>query len=260
MFNKIFYAALAMTIALFIVACASEPAASPVTIATSVPTSAPASTQSDASNQNAPSTSSGQAQNSDSANALPRTLAEAKEGVTYTFRVDPAQTTVEYAVDEILFGNKQITRGATSDVDGEFTLTVKNGQPQFSLSNLTVNLQSLKSDNNMRDQMIQRQWLESSKYPTAKFVATSVENISSDAVAGKAYTFKVTGDMTIRDITKQVTFDVIVTLNGDTLSGEGTTQIFMKDFGFDPPEILGRFTVSDPATITIKGVANLVEG
>ncbi len=253
MFNKIFYAVLAMTIALFIVACASEPAASPVTIATSVPTSAPASSQNSAPNQNS------NAQNSD-ASALPQTLADAKEGVTYTFRVDPSQTTVEYAVDEVLFGNKQITRGSTSDVDGEFTLTVKNGQPQFSMSNLTVNLQSLKSDNNMRDQMIQRQWLESSKYPTAKFAATSVENIPSDAVAGKAYTFKVTGDMTIRDITKQATFDVTVTLNGDTLKGEGTTQIFMKDFGFEPPEILGRFTVSDPATITIKGIANLVEG
>lgn len=256
MFKKFFYSILALTTALFIVACSSEPATpSTITIATVVaPTTVAASTQ------NSASTASTTAQNSDSTASLPQSLADVPDGASYTFRVDPSQTKVEYAVDEVLFGNKQITHGSTSDVDGEFTLTVKDGVPTFSLSNLTVNLQSLASDNPMRDQMIQRQWLESAKYPTATFVATSVENIPSDAKSGQSYTFKVTGDMTIREIIKPITFDVTVTLNGDTLSGEGTTQISMKDFGFDPPEILGRFTVSDPATITLKGVATLVEG
>lgn len=252
MFKKFFYSVLALTIAVLIVACASEPTTiNSVTIATAVPTAAAAA---------ASNTSSTSAQNTDSTSSLPESLADVPNGAEYTFRVDPSQTSVEYAVDEVLFGNSQITRGSTSDVDGEFTLTVKDGVPTFTLSKLTVNLQSLASDNAMRDQMIQRQWLESSKYPTATFVATSVENVPSDAQVGQAYTFKVTGDMTIREITKPITFDVTVTLNGDTLSGEGTTQISMKDFGFDPPEILGRFTVSDPATITLKGVATLVEG
>lgn len=258
MFKKFFFSIFALTIALSIVACASEPAStSSVSIATPIPTIESASTQNGTANSSA--TDSGQAQNTD-AGTLPQALANVAEGDMFTFRVDPSQTTVEYAVDEVLFGNTVITRGSTNDVDGEFTLTIQDGQPHFSMSNLTVNLQSLESDNGMRDQAIQRQWLESAKYPTATFVATSVENVPSDAVAGESYTFQVTGDMTIRDITKQVTFDVTVTLNGDALSGEGTTQIHMKDFGFDPPEILGRFTVSDPATITIKGVANLVEG
>lgn len=252
MFKKFLYSALALTITLFVVACASEPTTTnTVTIATVAPAAAV---------QNDNTVSRSTAQNAGSESSLPTSLADAPDGAQYTFRVDPSQTKVEYAVDEVLFGNKQITRGSTSDVDGEFTLTVKDGKPTFSLSNLTVNLQSLTSDNAMRDQMIQRQWLESSKYPTATFVATSVENVPSDAQTGQAYTFKVTGDMTIREITKPITFDVTVTLNGNTLNGTGTTQISMKDFGFDPPEILGRFTVSDPATITVTGVANLVEG
>jgi polyisoprenoid-binding protein YceI len=255
MFNKFFLIVLSLTIAFFIVACGSEPApSSSVTLATTVPNSAPTLADS------ATSTQSSSARNSDAAITLPQSLADVKEGDTFTFRVDPAQTSVEYAVDEVLFGNKQITRGSTKDVQGEFTLTVKDGTPIFSMSNLTVNLQSLASDNGLRDQAIQRQWLESAKYPTATFVATSVENVPADATAGKTYSFKVTGDMTIRKITKPVTFDVTVTLNGDSLTGEGITQIYMKDYGFTPPEILGRFAVSDPATITVKGVANLVEG
>lgn len=254
MFRKIVLLVTSLTIALFIVACgASE---EPASVIINTP-AASSSVQNATTNSSVETTG---AVTSDSATSLPQSLADAPEGQVYTFQVDPSQTTVEYAVDEVLFGNSVITKGSTSDVDGQFTLTIKDGQPQFELSNLTVNLQSLTSDNSMRDQLIQRQWLESATYPTATFVATSVENLPRDAVAGEPYTFKVTGDMTIRDITKQVTFDVTVTLNGDSLSGTGTTQIYMRDFGFEPPEILGRFTVSDPATITLTGVANLVEG
>src|SRR5262245_35283242 len=45
-----------------------------------------------------------------------KTLATANEGL-YTLRVVPDQTKVEYAVDEVLFGNKQITRGSTNAVE-----------------------------------------------------------------------------------------------------------------------------------------------
>ena len=76
---------------------------------------------------------------------------------------------------------------------------------------------------------------------------------------GQEVNFKLVGNMTIREVSRPVTFDVIGKLQGDTVTGTATTQILMKDFGFDPPEILGRFTVSDPATITLTGVANLVE-
>jgi polyisoprenoid-binding protein YceI len=193
------------------------------------------------------------------ATAVPQSLADVPEGQVYTFRVDPSQTSVEYAVDEVLFGNSQVTRGSTNEVQGEFQLRLVDGKPTIVMSDLQVDLRTLKSDNNLRDAAIQRQWLESAKYPYAVFVAKSVEGLPSDAVQGKSYAFKVTGDMTIRNITKEVTFEGTVSVNGTTLTGEGTTQIYMKDFGFDPPEILGRFTVSDPATITIKGVANLVE-
>lgn len=200
------------------------------------------------------------AQTAASAGGLPQSLKDVASGSVYTFQVDPAQTTVGYAVNEVLMGNKQVTRGTTNSVDGQFQLALKDGKPTIVMSRLQVDLRTLKSDNGMRDQAIRMQWLQSNTYSYAVFVAKEVSGLPADAVQGQPYTLKVSGDMTIRNITKPVTFDITVTLNGTTLTGEGTTQIFMKDYGFSPPEILGRFTVSDPATITIKGVANLVEG
>ncbi len=254
-------------VALFVVACGATPPAAvnaPVAPQATAPAQAPAAgpttAQLPAIAPAATSPTQAPTQNSASASVLPQSLKEAAPVTVYTFQVDPAQTTVGYAVNEVLFGNKQITRGQTSTVDGQFQLGVKDGQPYISMSKLQVDLRTLKSDNRMRDMAIQRQWLESSKYPMAVFVAKSVEGLPADAVQGQPYTFKVSGDMTIRDITKPVTFDVTVTVKGTTITGEATTQIYMKDYGFNPPEILGRFTVTDPATITIKGVANLVQG
>ena len=61
--------------------------------------------------------------------------------------------------------------------------------------------------------------------------------------------------MTIREVTKPVTFDVRGKLEGDTITGTATTQILMKDFGFDPPSIGGMLTVQDGVTVTVNFTA-----
>lgn len=193
-------------------------------------------------------------------NPLPHALKDISETRVYRFQVDPKQTTVEYAVHEVLLGNSQITRGRTNAVEGEFQLYMQKGQVFIALSNLQVDLRTLTSDNPLRDQAIHKNWLESDRYPKAIFVANAIEELPADAVQNEPYRFQVRGDMTIHNTTHPVTFDVTVSLGENSVVGEGTATIFMKDFGFEPPSIVGKTIVSDPATITIKGVAYLIEG
>lgn len=195
-----------------------------------------------------------------SGRALPQALKDVTDTQVFRFRVDPAQTTVEYAVQEVLLGNNQTTRGRTNAVEGDFDLYMQNGKAFIALSNLQVDLRTLSTDNALRDQAIRKRWLESDKYPKAIFVANQVQELPADAVQNQAYTFKVSGDMTIRNVTRPVTFDVTVTLSDNAMMGEGKTVIYMKDFGFDPPSIVGKTIVSDPVTITLKGIAYLIDG
>ncbi len=192
-------------------------------------------------------------------NPLPQSLAEIQETQVYRFRVDPAQTTAEYAVQELLRGDDVETRGRTNAVEGEFQLYMDNGQVFVALSNLQVDLRTLSTDNPIRDQAIRKQWLESDKYPIAIFVADMVDGLPANAVQNQPYTFQVTGDMTIRNITQRATFDVTVTVSGNQIEGMGTTIIYMRDYGFEPPNIVGTTLVSDPAMVTVQGVAYLVE-
>jgi len=134
-------------------------------------------------------------------NALPQSLQDITQTQVYRFRVDPSQTTAEYAVHEVLLGTDQITRGKTNAVDGEFQLYMQNGKIYIALSNLQVDLSTLSTDNAIRDEAIRKDWLESEKYPKAIFVANDIQGLPSDAVQGQPYSFKVSGDMTIRNIT-----------------------------------------------------------
>ncbi len=185
------------------------------------------------------------------------TLKDFDSTKVYTFNIVPDQTQASYSVKEVLLGQSVTTVGTTNVVQGQFQLGIKDGKPYIVLSQLRVDLRTLTSDNPLRDQAIRRQWLESNTYPYADFVAKEVTDFPSSMVEGQTLRFKVIGDMTIRNITRSVTFDVTAKIEGDTLTGTGTTLIYMKDFGFSAPDLVGRFTVTDGVTITVQGAARL---
>jgi polyisoprenoid-binding protein YceI len=67
------------------------------------------------------------------------------------------------------------------------------------------------------------------QYPTITFRSTSAEQVGEDA-------YRLTGDLTIRDVTKPVTFDVEFLGNYDGFQGRragfhATTKLNREDFG-----------------------------
>ncbi|MEI2726769.1 MAG: YceI family protein [Verrucomicrobiota bacterium] len=108
-----------------------------------------------------------------------------------------------------------------------------------------------------RDARLRTSWLESDRYPQAEFVATEIVGMPADAALGEEVSFQVRGDLTIRDITQPVTWDVTAAIDGDTLSGTATTLIYMRDFGFEPPDIAGMLRVTDGVTVTVVFVAKV---
>src|SRR5262245_66193222 len=101
--------------------------------------------------------------------------------------------------------------GKTSNVEGEFQFSL-NGQPTGKVTKFTVDLRTLTSNESRRDNRIRRQWLESEKYPFAEFVSTEVQNLPANYTEGQEVSFKLVGNLTIREITRPVTFDVSGTL------------------------------------------------
>lgn len=193
--------------------------------------------------------------------ATPTTASAASAAATLispnakVYQIVPDQTTAQYEVTEKFLNralpNKAI--GKTNAVSGEVQLDISS-KPAGAIT-MHVDLSTLTSDESRRDNMIRRNWLESSTYPNADFVSTGASGLPDSYKDGDPITFKLTGNLTIHNTTKPVTFDVTGKVSGNTITGTATTQILMKDFGFNPPDIAGMLTVTDGVTVTVNFTA-----
>jgi polyisoprenoid-binding protein YceI len=172
------------------------------------------------------------------------------------YRIDPKQSRASYAVGETFFfeNNRHFTAvGTTSAVAGDILIDRANpGASQ--VGEIVIDISQLTSDDSRRDNAIRRQWLESARYPKVTFKTTAIEGLPATIADGTPYAFKLIGDLTIRTVTRGVTWDVTATLDGDVLRGKATVQIKMTDFGFQPPR-LADIGVEDEVVLTIDFVA-----
>ncbi len=143
-----------------------------------------------------------------------------------------AQTT-KWTVDAVHSNIKfTVTHMVVSEVEGSFKKfdgTVENGKPDFSdaVVNFTVDVNSVNTDNEMRDGHLKSDdFFNAAKYPAMTFKSSSVK-----VLGGNKY--QMTGNLTIRDVTKSVTFDV-------TYGGTIKTPMGVKA-GFKARTTINRF-------------------
>lgn len=255
--NRLIRTLVAALMLALLAACGGTTTQTPTAAPAAQPTAAPAAAEPTAVPASEPTAAS--AAEPTAAPAAQPTAAPAAEPAASgmrTFVIVPDQSTASYEVQEKFLNraapNKAI--GTTKAVEGELQLSL-DGQPTGQVSTITVDLRQLTSDSSRRDSRIRSEWLESDKYPFATFTSTEVQGAPASYADGQEVSFKLVGNMTIREITKPVTFDVVGKLQGDTITGTATTQLLMKDFGFDPPNIAGILTVEDGVTVTVTFTA-----
>ena len=112
-----------------------------------------------------------------------------------------------------------------------------------------------RSDQDRRDNWLGDNAIETSIFPQSTFVMTSVSGLPESIAEGAEVNFQMTGDLTVRDVTNSVTFDVTAVLTGDTIQGTATLPLNMTDFGITPPDFANTLTVANAFTIEVELVA-----
>ncbi|MDR5682418.1 MAG: YceI family protein [Armatimonadota bacterium] len=169
------------------------------------------------------------------------------------FVVDPSASTVSYRVDETFLGDNRFNTavGTTNEVHGDIVVNRQN--PRASrVGRITVDISALRSDSTRRDNAIRNRWLESARYPLAEFLTTEIRGLPQTYREGEALKVAVVGNLKIRDVIRQTTFDATLTLSGATLTAVATTEIRMTDFGFEPPSILGFVRAQNEAKLELR--------
>jgi polyisoprenoid-binding protein YceI len=174
-----------------------------------------------------------------------------------TFTIVPSESKVTYEVAETFINQSNrfnLAVGVTNSVSGQIQADLQN-PPASTLGEFTIDISKFTSDSSRRDNAIRNNWLESARFPTAVFKPTSIATLPGSYDEGKDYSFQVTGDLTVKETTRPVTFDVTAKLNGNTLAGKATATILLSDFNVGPISILGVLKTEDQAKLTLEFVA-----
>lgn len=147
-----------------------------------------------------------------------------------------------YRVDEVLNGTHVTVTGRTDQVSGSFV--IDESGLTLTQAELTVDVNSIATDQPQRDNFFRTQALRTTEFPDATFVLT--EPVSLDAVpaSGEVTTAAATGDLTIAGVTRRVSVNVEVRSDGTTTEIAGAIPIVFDDFGVEAPSL--GFVQVDP--------------
>ncbi len=158
------------------------------------------------------------------------------------YQIDPTHTATVFTWNHFGFSTPSAN---FSDIQG--TINVDNAKPASSSVNVTIPLASLNTNVKVLDDHLKTaDFFDAEKYPNITFKSTKVQAISKTK-------YKITGDLTIKNVTKTVVLDA--TLNkqavhpmskAETIGFNATTSFDRSAFGVGAyvPNVGDKITVS----------------
>lgn len=165
------------------------------------------------------------------------------------YKIDPTHTATVFSWNHFGFSTPSAN---FSDIQG--VIKVDNAKPANSSVNVTIPLSSVNTNVPALDKEFQEEaWFNAAKYPNITFKSTKVET------KDKKY-FKITGDLTVKGVTKPVVLDAVLNKQGEhpmakvpAIGFNATTSFKRSDFG------LGNYVpnVGDKITVNITTEAKV---
>jgi polyisoprenoid-binding protein YceI len=170
-------------------------------------------------------------------------------------KLEIAEAKARYRVREQLAGIPfpSDAVGTTEAVTGMLVLN-PDGSLDAGKSKLTVDLRTLKSDQQMRDGYIQRTTLETEKFPMIEFVPKKATGLTTPLPSGMGAQagFQLIGDMTLHGVTKEATWNVVATFGNDQVAGRATTTLQFATFNLTKPSLARLMSVDDKIELELE--------
>ena len=150
----------------------------------------------------------------------------------------PTGNAARFIVREKLFANtvENDAIGVTTAISGAIALDAR-GKVDTAASRITVQLDSLKSDQSRRDGYIKGRTLETQRYPTAVIVVRELRGLPTTLPTSGAMTLTIVGDLTVHGVTKASTWTATVTADPSGFTGTATTHLKFEDFNMNQPSV-----------------------
>ena len=172
------------------------------------------------------------------------------------YQIDPTHTATVFTWNHFGFSTPSAN---FSDIQG--TINVDNAKPANSSVNVTIPLSSLNTNvKALDDHLKTADFFDAEKYPNITFKSTKVQAISKTK-------YKITGDLTVKNVTKPVVLDAVLNkqavhpmTKAETIGFNATTSFDRSAFGVGAyvPNVGDKITVNittEAAESTAKAAA-----
>jgi polyisoprenoid-binding protein YceI len=172
-----------------------------------------------------------------------------------TFQIDSTSSTASFTVSEVLRGQPKTVVGSTDQIAGE--ISVDTADPSsLQIGTVRIDARTFATDEGQRDNSIRRFILSTDRYEFIEFAPTAIEGLPGAIDVGTPFSFTVSGDLTVKDATSPVTFDVTATLvSAGRIEGAATATITRSQFGVTIPSVSFVADVSDEVGLEFDFVA-----
>lgn len=125
-----------------------------------------------------------------------------------------------------------VTKSITGTIVGK-----RDGTIVSSLSKISVDLRTLQSNERQRDNFLRQNVLQTDRYPYAEFVPIAAPGLPLSPPESGAAEFQLIGDLTIRNVTKRVTWNVKGNVVGDEATVQANTSFTFSFFNLTQPQV-----------------------
>jgi hypothetical protein len=169
-------------------------------------------------------------------------LSEAVSGTTAPVPDQPATTGTEGSAPDATAApatTEAPEPEADTGVDGVWNATQESqlgiAGTSATAAEFTVDMASVTSDSERRDGQFRTRIMSTDEFPTATFVLTAPIEFGAVPQPGEQITATATGDLTLRGVTRPVTFDVTAERGEGRIGVLGSIPILFSDFEIPDP-------------------------
>lgn len=145
---------------------------------------------------------------------------------------------VGYRVEEVLFGVETTAVGRTNQVTGSLSIA----GTQVTAVQFEVDVASITSDDDRRDNQFRGRIMSADEFPTATFVLTAPIELGAAPADGVEVATTATGELTLRGSTQPVTFEVNAKQENGLIGVQGAIPVLFSDYGIANPSFSGITT------------------
>ena len=187
----------------------------------------------------------------------PQEEAEAASGETVELQLTDG-TEARFLIYEDLRGEPFTVVGVTTEVVGRINVN-RADLAGSRMGDILINARTFVTDTGNRDRAIRGPILNAEQFEFIVFRPLAIIGLSGAAEPGVEWSFTVEGELTVRDITKPVTFDVVARLeDGDVLEGKASATVFRSDFNLSIPSVPFVANVADEIGLELDFIAGPV--